>query len=1630
MIAARSASWARGAGLSLALLAASCGDPGADKPVAKKEMKGGGLTVSTSLTATSDSYLRSGSPNQNQGADTKMIIRASGSNRAVVAFDAAATLAELQGRSLVSATAVFTIADNGNNWGQSGRTVQIHRMTQAWSELGVTWNAASDSNTANGSPDGVLWTMDPLSLAPVVAQPTSSILITNGLAGEISLDVTADIAAFGAGAANHGWMLRKTDEDADGRIELASRESPTPPQLVLVTADQPPQPCGDLDCDPGHLDDCTHLPAPRNPACPLQLAGPADTYLKQGSPNQNQGAESILRLQSSGKNRALIRFDQAEIAALAAGGTVTSANLVLPVSFNAANWGTTGRTIDLYRLSQPWTEAGATANCAVDANVTNSSADCAATAWSMYGSSPPFASTPTATLLVTNNTSGTVSFDVLPDVAAFLQGTANNGWILKKTDEGANGQIDFASRETTTPPVLVLHVNGGGCVGPTDACGVCNGDGTSCLPPSLAISGATEGQVTRGPVTVTWSATDGDLDHITATINGTAATSPTVLTADGNYLVVVTAHDSHGHSTTRTLGFTIDATAPVIAIGGVTTGQCSQTPLTPTVEVMDLTSTTTTSILDASGYGPGTPVTNQGPHHLAVHSVDAAGNAADAAIDFTVDWTPPQVALAGFVDGSLQTGDVTVTVQAEDASTFTSTLVIDGVERLSGVRVSGAGAHTAEASVVDCAGNVAQAAGGFTIVSQAPSLALEAPADGQTLSASPVTVSGTVTDPFLSRLTVAGVQIAPDLQGHFSTSVALGPGLTSIAVVATNAAGLVTSVSRKVFLLTGSSGDPAVGGIGLATFIRINMGHNQTGIVGQPLPNALIVKVTDAEGAPVPAIPVKFAPIGGNPTFIPQEDATIADGTATVDTDTSGFASIGVVLGPGAESDHKIMATFPGNRGLPPIFTEHQVPQPAPGAPTSLVGVIYDEEFKPVPGVTVAIDAAGLSTQSGADGRFRFDSGVPSGRVTVHLRGDTATVPNKVYPPSLPIFMQVVAGIENRQDGPIFLPAIDGTSFLDVSPTQGGTLVSNKLPGLALEVGPGQYTFPDGGKTGRLYVSVIEPSDVPMALPNGLFSMKMISFAPGGGTFNPPVRLTMPNVNNLPPGAQTLMYSYSHRFQDWDLLGSGTVSADGTVVVSDPGVGIKESAWHGSVPPRPCPETRCVGQAAQGCDCRCNTGSGRVPVGHETYVEISCPSCPPVVEIQCTCCTSDADCNDGKACTNDRCIHDPDGKSRCDNTPVANADDGNSCNGDEKCCEPSDGCDDGNPCTVDACDPGHVCRHDAVTSSDPSLCGAAGSGGTGGQGGSGGAGGGGSASTPGSCDECASEEKLSSGGLRPCVAPPGMCENKAPNKCIVCGHFVCQSACGPLVCDGPSPSFCSPPDPNSDHTVAPPASAVPGCATDNIGETDTISFPAVGSAVPCVRGLTCNWQRRVGAIGFSYYSGLCPSRPPGAVPIADGIADFEGTPPRITAMNFCRVVAQLATPQREGIGAAYYKPECIPDHEAQHAQAVNLCYAEAAAREGQFEGESDSEQCGVSPRFTTTTEAFNSQMRMSYTDCLTRIDPKSHAAGSYGAKGIKDQGTCAAPTIATICSEVARRFGKNCSTGGVGGTNCQDPSNR
>jgi len=188
------------------------------------------------------------------------------------------------------------------------------------------------------------------------------------------------------------------------------------------------------------------------------LTASRDGYVTSKHPNRNGGGKDSMDVAQP--LRSLVAFDQAAIAGAVGTGTLTSATLRLTIGRVAENWGPSGRTIDVHRVTVPWTEAGETYNCAIDAIPSNSTKECAgATEWDMGSTTaPPWASPRTAQALVTTATTGTLEFDVTADVRAFLAGTPNEGWLLKKTDEDKQGRIVFLTKEGGAAPALVLAV--------------------------------------------------------------------------------------------------------------------------------------------------------------------------------------------------------------------------------------------------------------------------------------------------------------------------------------------------------------------------------------------------------------------------------------------------------------------------------------------------------------------------------------------------------------------------------------------------------------------------------------------------------------------------------------------------------------------------------------------------------------------------------------------------------------------------------------------------------------------------------------------------------------------------------------------------------------------------------------------------------------------------------------------------------------------------------------------------------------------------------------------------------------------------------------------------------------------
>lgn len=114
------------------------------------------------------------------------------------------------------------------------------------------------------------------------------------------------------------------------------------------------------------------------------------------------------------------------------------------------------------------------------------------------------------------------------------------------------------------------------------------------------------------------------------------------------------------------------------------------------------------------------------------------------------------------------------------------------------------GSHTVAVNIQDNDGNAATAVSrSFTVDTVPPTLSITAPANTTTYTnVAFITVSGVTNDATSSPVTVTinGTAVTVDAGGNFSKSVSLSSGSNTITVIATDAAGKTTTVTRTVVL--------------------------------------------------------------------------------------------------------------------------------------------------------------------------------------------------------------------------------------------------------------------------------------------------------------------------------------------------------------------------------------------------------------------------------------------------------------------------------------------------------------------------------------------------------------------------------------------------------------------------------------------------------------------------------------------------------------------------------------------------------------------------------------------------------------------------------------------------------------
>jgi hypothetical protein len=259
---------------------------------------------------------------------------------------------------------------------------------------------------------------------------------------------------------------------------------------------------------------------------------------------------------------------------------------------------------------------------------------------------------------------------------------------------------------------------------------------------------------------------------------------------------------------------------------------------------------------------------------------------------------------------------------------------------------------------------------------------------------------------------------------------------------------------------------------------------------------------------------------------------------------------------------------------------------------TAVCGRVFASELAPgggsinVPleGVVVSVDGAEATLRAVSDsaGNFCLDP-APLGQFFVHIDGRTATnpIPLGDYYPFVGKLWESEAG-RVINVGSIFLPRVVAGTLQPVSQTAPTAITFPpsvlaqfpELEGVQIIVPADSLYSDDGSRGGLVGIAPVPPDRLPGPPPPGLeFPLVITVQTDGASNFDVPVPACFPNLPDpglgvpLPPGTKNALYSFNHDTGKWEHIGPMTVTADGRLICTDPGVGILAPGWHGSGPP-------------------------------------------------------------------------------------------------------------------------------------------------------------------------------------------------------------------------------------------------------------------------------------------------------------------------------------------------------------------------------------------------------------------------------------------------------------------------------
>lgn len=286
-----------------------------------------------------------------------------------------------------------------------------------------------------------------------------------------------------------------------------------------------------------------------------------------------------------------------------------------------------------------------------------------------------------------------------------------------------------------------------------------------------------------------------------------------------------------------TVSFTVDNTAPQIAVEGVSDGVVYLDPVAPIITITETNLAETYIAINNEPFVSGTAIVAEGQYDLFVDVTDLAGNIAQTFLSFIIDGGAPLIEINGVADGQIVNTSVTPEIVVTDANLTQTSITLNGEGFVSGTEIIEEGEYQLQVTAADIAGNTTTQTLDFRIDLTAPTLVVSVPDDGAMVDAAMISISGQTEPAAIVALTAADMtrtSVVADASGLFvfdGVNLLVGDNLftlTATDMAGNNSDELALSVIRIVAQQVELSGSLAVRPRVLAWMPGAYRRHDQT----------------------------------------------------------------------------------------------------------------------------------------------------------------------------------------------------------------------------------------------------------------------------------------------------------------------------------------------------------------------------------------------------------------------------------------------------------------------------------------------------------------------------------------------------------------------------------------------------------------------------------------------------------------------------------------------------------------------------------------------------------------------------------------------------------------------------------